>query len=140
MMLPVVPSLVVQILGDKAIPVTSVFSSASSFLGFLFSPLVGALADPWGRRPTMIILTVTQAVQFLPLLWSENIWLCLTLTLLSGFGGALNGIMYAFISDCVPQEKRPQVNSHNFELSKYLVWSLKKKCFVIYHFKNLKKM
>src|SRR5262245_40290184 len=58
MIIPVLPKLVERFMGGNtaaAADVFGVFNTAWALMQFLFSPLVGALSDRFGRRPVILM-------------------------------------------------------------------------------------
>ena len=58
MIIPVLPKLVAQFLGGdtvRAAEVYGVFGTIWALMQFVFSPVVGAMSDRFGRRPIILI-------------------------------------------------------------------------------------
>src|SRR3546814_8253466 len=77
--IPVLPKLVEQFLnGDtaRAAQVYGVFSMAWAAMQFMFSPLLGAMSDRYGRRPLILLSCFVLGVVFLFLAYAPTlIWL-----------------------------------------------------------------
>ena len=75
---------------------------------FLFSPLLGALSDRFGRRPVLLLSLFFTGVDYVILALAPSlIWLYIGRTL-SGITGASFTAASAYIADVSPPEKRAQ--------------------------------
>ena len=75
---------------------------------FLFSPLLGALSDRYGRRPVLLLSLFFTGVDYVIMAMAPSlIWLYVGRTL-SGITGASFTTASAYIADVSPPEKRAQ--------------------------------
>ncbi len=75
---------------------------------FLFSPLLGALSDRYGRRPVLLLSLLFTGVDYVIMALAPTlIWLFVGRTL-SGITGASFSTASAYIADVSPPEKRAQ--------------------------------
>ncbi len=106
---PVLPKLVASFLDNdtaRAASMWGLFGSAYALAQFLFSPLLGALSDRYGRRPVILIALFGLAVDYLIMAWAPTLaWLWLG-RITSGICGATYSTAGAYIADVTPPEKR----------------------------------
>ena len=75
--IPVLPKLVEQFMaGDTAAAARMVglFSLAWALMQFLFSPVLGALSDRFGRRPVILISCFGLGLDYLLMALAPNLW------------------------------------------------------------------
>jgi DHA1 family tetracycline resistance protein-like MFS transporter len=77
-----------------------------SGMGFLFSPIVGALSDRFGRRSILLLSTIGQAAGFF-IMGAANslLWLFVARTI-DGIFGANVSTTQAYVADVTPPENR----------------------------------
>ena len=66
-MVPVLPKLVVEFMGGdiaSAATMTGYFGFAWAAMQFVFSPVLGALSDRFGRRPVIILSNVGMGIDY----------------------------------------------------------------------------
>ncbi len=111
LIIPVLPGLLEEMTGGD-------LSTASHWGGwlmftyaamqFLFSPIMGALSDQYGRRPVILAALFAFAIDFVIQGFAPNLaWFFLG-RLLSGITGATFTAAGAYIADVSPPEKRAQ--------------------------------
>src|ERR1700757_1246058 len=92
--IPVLPKLVVDFLaGDtaRAAQVYGIFGTVWALMQFLFSPLLGALSDRFGRRPVILISNFGLGLDYILMALAPSLnWLFL--------GRVISGITAASIS------------------------------------------
>src|SRR2546427_9721413 len=84
--IPVLPRLIVSFAGDTAqgAEVFGLFGTIWSLMQFLFSPLIGALSDRFGRRPVLILSSVGLGVDYMVLALAPHLAWLLLCCILSG--------------------------------------------------------
>jgi DHA1 family tetracycline resistance protein-like MFS transporter len=68
MIMPVLPKLVENFLGGdtaRAAEIFGVFGTAWALMQFLFSPVLGALSDRYGRRPVILIANLGLGLDYI---------------------------------------------------------------------------
>lgn len=75
---------------------------------FLFSPLLGALSDRFGRRPVLLISTFGSGIDYLVMAVAPGFYWLLAARMISGMSGANITVGMAYIADITPPEKRAQ--------------------------------
>ena len=108
---PVMPELVMQITEASVAEAArwggiAVFSYA--VMQFIFSPIVGALSDRYGRRPVLIISLTAFAIDMLLLALVTTLWAFLLVRALAGVFASTFSTTSAYIADVTPPGKRGQ--------------------------------
>lgn len=79
-----------------------------SLMQFVFSPLLGALSDRYGRRPVLLLSLFGFGIDYLFLGFAGTITLLFVGRLIAGITGASFTVAGAYIADISPPEKRAQ--------------------------------
>jgi DHA1 family tetracycline resistance protein-like MFS transporter len=107
--LPVMPQLIASVRGGTAGDAamwSGVLSSAFAVSQFLFSPLLGALSDRFGRRPVLLLSLLVMAVDYVVMALAETVWLLLAARIVSGMAAATYVVALASAADVTPGERR----------------------------------
>lgn len=107
--IPVLPHLVEQLAGggvSNAAWWVGVFGTVFAFVQFVFSPVQGALADRFGRRPVILISNAGLAINFVLLAVAPTLWMLFVARVLLGMTAASFTAANAYIADITPKEKR----------------------------------
>jgi len=109
--IPVMPSLIMELTGE-GLSAASKYGGwllfVYAFFQFLFSPIIGALSDRFGRRPVLLISLFGFGLDYIVLALAPTIvWLFLA-RIVSGIMGASFTTGAAYIADVSPPEKRAQ--------------------------------
>ncbi|MFZ7114923.1 MAG: TCR/Tet family MFS transporter [Bacteroidota bacterium] len=109
--IPVLPKLIEEMIGGD-------LSMASTYAGwlmfayatmqFLFSPIIGALSDRYGRRPVLLISLFGFGVDYVLMGFAPTIAWLFVGRLISGITGASFTTATAYIADISTPEKRAQ--------------------------------
>ncbi len=108
-MVPVLPKLVIQLEGGdmaRAAAVTGAFGFAWNTMQFLFSPLVGAASDRFGRRPIVLLSNLGLGLDYVLMALAPNLTWLFAGRLISGITAASFSSATAYIADVSPPEKR----------------------------------
>jgi DHA1 family tetracycline resistance protein-like MFS transporter len=109
MVAPVLPKLVSEFVRQDAASATliyTLFNTTFALLQFLFSPLIGALSDRFGRRPLILASNIGLGLNYAFMAWAPNLgWLFLGRAI-SGVTGASYGTASAYIADTTSMEER----------------------------------
>lgn len=107
--IPVLPKLIENFLsGDtaRAALVYGVFGTAWALMQFLFSPLIGALSDRFGRRRIILLSNLGLGLDYLLMALAPNlVWLFIG-RVIAGITAASISTSTAYIADVTPPEKR----------------------------------
>ena len=107
--IPVLPKLVENFMhGDtaNAASIYGVFATVGAFIAFIFSPIIGALSDRFGRRKVILLANFGLGLDYIVMALAPTLsWLFLG-RVISGITGATWTTAGAYIADVTPQEKR----------------------------------
>jgi DHA1 family tetracycline resistance protein-like MFS transporter len=109
MMLPVLPRLIETFSGGdtaRAATVFGVFGTVWALMQFLFSPLLGALSDRFGRRPVVLLSNFGSGLDYILMALAPNLAWLFVGRLISGITSASIPTAYAYIADVTPREQR----------------------------------
>jgi MFS transporter, DHA1 family, tetracycline resistance protein len=106
---PVLPRLVVSFMhGDTAgaAEVYGVFGTAWALMQFLFSPVLGALSDRFGRRPVVLISNVGLGLDYIVMALAPSLAWLFVGRVVSGITAASIATGFAYVADVTPPERR----------------------------------
>ncbi len=107
--IPVLPMLIEQMSGGstaQAAVWVGVFSTVWALMQFVFSPMMGALADTFGRRPVILISCFALAADYVLMALAPTLVWLLIGRVLSGIFAANAVAATAYIADVTPAEHR----------------------------------
>jgi DHA1 family tetracycline resistance protein-like MFS transporter len=107
--IPVLPRLVLGFThGDTASAsrIIGVFGTAWALMQFIFSPIMGALSDQFGRRRVILISNFGLGADFILMALAPGIRVLFIGRIISGVTGASISTAQAYIADVTPPEKR----------------------------------
>ena len=107
--IPVFPQLILQLQGGDmagAAAIFGIFGTAFAVMQFIFSPVQGALADRYGRRPVILLSNLGLGVDFIVMALAPTIPILFVGRLISGATAASFSISGAYVADVTPPEKR----------------------------------
>ena len=108
---PVMPKLIQDITGgDLAYAARwgGIAVTSYAVMQFIFSPIVGALSDRFGRRPILIVSLTAFAIDLLALGLVTSLWAFLIVRALAGVFASTFSTTNAYIADVTPADKRGQ--------------------------------
>ena len=111
LIIPVLPHLIAGFYGGdqgKAATVSGWLSAGYWTLQFLFSPLIGALSDRFGRRPILLASNLAIGFDFIMMALATAMPLLYVGRLISGLVSANFSTAAAYISDVTATDKRVQ--------------------------------
>ena len=107
--IPVLPKLVETMSGGdtaRAAVLFGYFGTAWGLMQFVFSPVLGALSDRYGRRPILLFSTLGLGLDYILMAVAPNlVWLFIG-RVISGITAATFSTAYAYIADVTPAEER----------------------------------
>jgi MFS transporter, DHA1 family, tetracycline resistance protein len=109
MIIPVLPRLILDFQGgDTALAseTIGVFMTVWGLMQFVFSPLLGALSDRYGRRPVILISCLGLGLDYIFMALAPSLGLLFVGRVISGITSATLGTAFAYIADVTPPENR----------------------------------
>ncbi len=112
LILPILPKLVESFVDNdtaSAARIFGLFGTAWALMQFLFSPILGALSDRFGRRPVVLLSNFGLALDYVLMALAPSlIWLFIG-RVISGITSASISTAFAYIADVTPPERRAAV-------------------------------
>lgn len=109
MIIPVLPTLVVDFVGGdtaRAAQVIGLFGAVWALMQFLFSPVLGALSDRFGRRKVILLSNLGLGLDYVLMALAPSLAWLFVGRLISGITAASFGTASAYIADVTPPPKR----------------------------------
>lgn len=106
---PVLPDLVRQFEGGdfaRASDMIGYFGLAWAAMQFLFSPLLGAWSDRFGRRPVILLSCLGVAVDYIFMAVAPSLWWLFVGRIISGITTSNISTAFAYITDITPPSDR----------------------------------
>jgi MFS transporter, DHA1 family, tetracycline resistance protein len=107
--IPVLPGLVAGFVGwdtVRAAEIYGVFGTIWALMQFIFSPVLGALSDRFGRRPVILLSNVGLGLDYILMALAPTLGWLFVGRLISGITSASIPAAYAYVADVTPPEKR----------------------------------
>ena len=108
---PVLPDLIRSFEGGdfaRASAITGYFGFAWNAMQFIFSPLLGAWSDRFGRRPVILISCFGLSIDYIFMALAPSLTWLFVGRLISGITASNVSTAFAYITDVTPPEKRPK--------------------------------
>ncbi|HYO65638.1 MAG TPA: TCR/Tet family MFS transporter [Archangium sp.] len=109
MIIPVLPKIVVAMLGGdtaRAAGIFGIFSTAWALMQFVFSPVLGAVSDRYGRRPVILLSNFGLGLDYILMALAPTLGWLFVGRVISGITSASISTASAYIADVTPPEKR----------------------------------
>ncbi len=109
MIIPVLPRLVVDLMGGDtpgAAQILGLFGTAWALMQFVFSPVLGALSDRFGRRPVILLSNLGLGLDYVVMALAPNLGWLFAGRVLSGVTAASISTAYSYIADVTEPAKR----------------------------------
>jgi MFS transporter, DHA1 family, tetracycline resistance protein len=107
--IPVLPKLILSLMGGefyRAAQMVGIFMSIWALMQFVFSPIMGALSDRFGRRPVILMSNLGLGLDYLIMAMAPALWVLMVGRILAGIFSATVSTAQAYIADITPPEKR----------------------------------
>ncbi|MEZ2332395.1 TCR/Tet family MFS transporter [Mesorhizobium sp. RCC_202] len=88
------------------------FLSSYAAMQVVFSPLLGALSDRYGRRPLLLLALAGSMVNYLFMAFAPSLSLLFAGRILAGITGASMAVASAFIADMTEEDRRARGFGH----------------------------
>jgi len=108
LILPVLPTVIAGFVDGRESQAWwyGLISAGFGLAQFLFSPLLGALSDRFGRRPLLLVGVAGLGIDFLLTALAPALWLLVLARLIGGALSANVAVAQAYIADITPPELR----------------------------------
>src|ERR1700732_3466949 len=106
---PVLPNLIIQFEGGniaRAASITGYFGFAWALMQFIFSPILGAWSDRFGRRPVILISCFGLGLDYIFMALAPSLKWLLVGRIISGITASNISSAFAYVTDVTPPEKR----------------------------------
>lgn len=106
---PILPSLLTEIVGNGDIGfLYGVMLAVYALMQFVFSPILGAMSDRFGRRPVLLLSLAGTLVDYLFMTFSPYGWVLVVGRAMAGVTSANMAVASAYITDITPEDKRAE--------------------------------
>ncbi|WP_128925255.1 TCR/Tet family MFS transporter [Bradyrhizobium guangxiense] len=110
--MPILPKLIESFVDNDtahAARIFGLFGTAWALMQFVFSPLLGALSDRFGRRPVVLLSNFGLAADYVLMALAPSlVWLFVG-RVISGITSASISTAFAYIADVTPPERRAAI-------------------------------
>ena len=106
---PVLPNLIIQFEGgniSRAAAITGYFAFAWSAMQFIFSPLLGAWSDRYGRRIVILLSCAGLGFDYILMALAPTVGWLFVGRIISGITTSNIATAFAYVTDVTPPEKR----------------------------------
>ncbi|HXN53599.1 MAG TPA: TCR/Tet family MFS transporter [Candidatus Acidoferrum sp.] len=106
---PVLPNLIIHFEGGniaRAAVITGYFGFAWALMQFIFSPILGAWSDRFGRRPVILISCFGLGLDYIFMALAPSLKWLLVGRIISGITASNISSAFAYVTDVTPPEKR----------------------------------
>ncbi|WEK06155.1 MAG: Tet(A)/Tet(B)/Tet(C) family tetracycline efflux MFS transporter [Candidatus Devosia phytovorans] len=106
---PILPDLLAELSagGDFAILFGALLASYA-VMQFVFSPVLGALSDRFGRRPVLLLSLAGTMIDYLVMAFAPYGWMLVLGRAMAGITSANMAVASAYITDITPADQRAQ--------------------------------
>ncbi|RTM12872.1 MAG: MFS transporter, partial [Bradyrhizobiaceae bacterium] len=110
--MPILPKLIESFVDNDtahAARIFGLFGTAWALMQFVFSPLLGALSDRFGRRPVVLLSNFGLAADYVLMALAPSLAWLFVGRVISGITSASISTAFAYIADITPPERRAAV-------------------------------
>jgi MFS transporter, DHA1 family, tetracycline resistance protein len=107
--MPVMPQLILELNGGNAQQTADWngwLGTGWALMQFIWSPILGALSDRYGRRPVILISNFGMAVDYVLIALAPTLWWLFLARMISGAVSASVSTANAYIADVTPPDQR----------------------------------
>src|ERR1700733_417517 len=112
LIMPILPKLVESFVDNdtaQAARIFGVFGTAWALMQFLFSPILGAVSDRFGRRPVVLLSNFGLGLDYVLMALAPSLTWLFVGRVISGITSASISTAFAYIADVTPPERRAAV-------------------------------
>lgn len=107
LMMPIIPDLLRSLSHDVNVASHyGIFLALYAFMQFIFSPILGALSDRFGRRPVLLVSLAGAAIDYMIMAFAPALTILYIGRIISGITGANMAVATAYIADISDEEIR----------------------------------
>lgn len=110
--MPILPKLIERFVGNDtahAARIFGLFGTAWALMQFVFSPILGALSDRFGRRPVVLLSNFGLAADYVLMALAPSLAWLFVGRVISGITSASISTAFAYIADVTPPERRAAI-------------------------------
>ena len=107
--IPILPKLIESFVNNdtaNAARIFGLFGTVWALMQFVFSPVLGALSDHYGRRPVVLLSNFGLGLDYIVMALAPTVWWLFVGRVISGVTSASFSTASAYIADVTPPEKR----------------------------------
>ncbi|WP_068876719.1 MULTISPECIES: TCR/Tet family MFS transporter [unclassified Phenylobacterium] len=111
-MIPILPNLIKEFTGGDTAAASEwnvLFATTWGLMQFFCGPILGLMADRWGRRPVLLISLFGLGVDFLFMAFAPTLWWLFVGRVLNGLTAASFSTANAYLADVTPPQDRAKV-------------------------------
>lgn len=106
---PVLPFILQQYVPEASLALwVGVLESVYALCAFVAAPVLGSLSDRYGRKPILVISVLGSAAGFAMFGIGGALWVLLVSRVVDGLTAGDMPVMFAYVADITPPEKRAQ--------------------------------
>lgn len=106
---PVLPFVIREYVPESSLALwVGVLESVYALCAFLAAPFLGSFSDRWGRKPILVISVLGSAVGFVMFGVGGALWVLLLSRIIDGLTAGDMPVMFAYVADITPPDKRAQ--------------------------------
>jgi DHA1 family tetracycline resistance protein-like MFS transporter len=107
LIMPILPSLLREVSHTNNVASQyGMLLAVYAAMQFLFSPVLGALSDRFGRRPVLLTSLAGAAIDYLVMAIAPTMWVLVVGRIVAGVTGANMVVATAYIADITPEDQR----------------------------------
>nr|WP_282183240.1 MFS transporter [Niveispirillum sp. SYP-B3756] len=107
---PILPTLLQSVSPQADIaPLLGLLAALFALMQFFCAPLLGVLADRFGRRPVLLLSLAGASINYLFLAGADSLWMLFLGRAIAGLTAANMPVAAALISDLSPAAERPRL-------------------------------
>jgi len=104
---PILPRLLAEVThADNIASLLGITIALYAAMQFLFSPVLGALSDSFGRRPVLLVSLAGAAIDYLVMAFAPHLWMLLVGRAIAGLTSANMAVATAYLTDITPEDGR----------------------------------